>query len=77
GSADPVAAAKRMMAHWKTLGYSARYVGSTNPSNGYQTEIAADLPNGALIIYSTHNEGDTITAYGQCSAALANRDPSK
>ncbi|MEO7018416.1 MAG: hypothetical protein ABI130_13685 [Leifsonia sp.] len=77
GSADPLAAAKRMMAHWKKLGYSARYVGSTDPSNGYLTQIAADLPNGAGITFAASNEGDTIIAYGQCSADRGLLKPSK
>jgi hypothetical protein len=68
GVADPASSAKRVAQHWKTLGYSVRTVVPPQADNSDFTQIAADLPNGAQIVYSVSTKISGIDALSECSS---------
>jgi hypothetical protein len=68
GVADPASAAARVVQHWKSLGYQVRTVVPTQASNAQYTEVAADFPNGAGIVYTVSTKVSAIDALSECSS---------
>lgn len=68
GVEDPAAAAARVVKHWKSLGYQVRTVVPTQASNADYTEVAADFPNGAGIVYTVSTKTSAIDALSECSS---------
>lgn len=77
GVANPNASAARVVKHWKRLGYRVREVVPPQADNSQYTEVAADLPNGARIVYSVSTQISGIEALSECSSDPAMRNTTK
>jgi hypothetical protein len=77
GVADPAAAAARVGKHWEGLGYRVRTVVPPQADNANLTEIAADLPGSAGLVYSASTEISSISALSECSSDPAMLETTK
>lgn len=77
GVADPASLAAKVATHWKSLGYSVRTVVPPQADNSDFTQIAADLENGARLVYSVSKKISGIDALSECSSDAAMRNTTK
>jgi len=68
GVADPASAAARVVKHWKSLGYQVGTVVPTQADGAHLTEVVAEFPNGAEIVYAVSTEISGIDALSECSS---------
>ena len=77
GVASPKAAAARVVKRWKILGYRVQTVVPTQADDSQLTELAADLGNGAQIVYGVSTKISTIDSLSECSSDPAMRVTTK
>jgi hypothetical protein len=77
GVAGRSSSARQVAKHWEGLGYSVRTVVAPQADNSDFTEIAADLPNGAKLVYSVSTKISGIDALSECSSDPKMLDTSK